>query len=79
MSGKQTQVLAEIFRIGDEIVNSIGENRLKNDAVLRGKVDAYHRKRSCLTDMENIDIEKIQKISDTIREIEQRLDIVAPN
>lgn len=71
--------LNKLIHIGDDIVNSIDKNRLANDLVLRNNVKKYQKLRRASNRSAITDLDIMQEISTSIREIEKRLDIVSPN
>jgi len=71
--------LADLIPIGDDIVNSIGKNRLMNDQVLYGKVKVYQKIKRTLNNISGSKIDIMEKVANSIREIEKHLDIISPN
>lgn len=83
MIRRKTINIVQIISIGDQIIASIDQNRIKNDTVLRDRVEQYERLKNVVqkTKMDNGQKEHqlIRELASAIREIEKRLDIIAPN
>ena len=75
--------IVQIIAIGEKLIASINKIRLANDSVLRGKVDTYLRIKNVIEQAppDNPDSSRqfVRELAYAIREIEKRLDIVAPN
>lgn len=71
--------LAEMMAIGDRLVASIAQTRLENDATLRNAVENYRRIRDAISRSGLDDLATLRSMSESIRAIEARLDIVSPD